>query len=179
MAKVKIDINEYAGSQPLPMKEWLAVVDKLMLDSGCRVASSVVSNSKRNDGKFTYTSKRTKKTICIINIGTSGCNISMRGNHFIFSKGNENILDNLPKDVFDYVIKGAGCKPGEGCLNDDYTAKRGTYKGNNPCMHGVAEVFEYKGQKSHRCPHYGWKFDLKEAKNFEILMKWIALEIAW
>lgn len=179
MAKIKLDINEYASNQPRTIREWLARIDKLMIDDGCRVASSVVSNSKRTDGKFTYTSKRTKKTVCIINMGTSGCNISMRGNHFIFPKGNEMILDELSQEIFDYVIEGAGCKPGEGCLSDDYTAKQGIYKGNNPCMHGVAEVFEYNGQKSHRCPHYGWRFDLNEAKNFEMLTKWIALELAW
>jgi len=179
MARVKVGINEYAINQPQAVREWLALVDKLIINSGCRVASSVVSNKKRTDGKFTYTSKRTKKTVCIINIGTSGCYISMRGNHFIHPNGKGNILDELPKDMFDFVIKGAGCEPGRGCLNADYSAKQGTYKGNNPCMHGVAEVFDYKGQRSFRCPHYGWNFDLNETMNFEMLTKWISLEVGW
>ena len=172
MAKVKVDINEYASNQPLVVREWLSTIDKLMIGDNCRVASSVVSNKKRTDGKFSYVSKKTKKTVCIINMGTSGNYISMRGNHFIYPGGKENILDQLPKDMFDFVIKGAGCEPGH-CLNFDYSINQDNY-----CVHGNAEVFEYNGQKSFRCPHNGWKFDLNEITNFEMLTKWIRLEAA-
>jgi len=144
-----------------------------MIDSGCRVASSVVSNSKRIDGKFTYTSKRTKKSICIINLGRSGNYISLRGNHFIHPNGNKNILDELPEEVLGFVLKGAGCKLGY-CLDLDYTINQDNY-----CVHGNAEVFEYNKQKSHRCPYNGWRFDLIETTDFKILSKWIALEVMW
>ena len=83
MAKVNVDINEYASNQPSQVKAWLLKIDKFMTENNCRVASSVVSNKKRTDGKFTYTSKRTKKSICIVNLETSGNYISMRGSHFI------------------------------------------------------------------------------------------------
>jgi hypothetical protein len=173
MAKVKIDITEYASNQPPTVREWLATIDKQMIDSGCRVASSVVSNSKRTDGKFTYTSKRTKKSICIINLGTSGNYISLRGNHFINPNGKENILDELPEDVFDFVMKGVGCRLGH-CLNLDYSVNQD----RDYCVHGSAEVFEYNGQKSYRCSHNGWRFDLVGTTNFEIISRWIALEVA-
>jgi len=172
MAKVKVDINEYASSQPPQVKEWLSKIDNFMIDNNCRVVSSVVSNKKRTDGKFVYTSKRTKKSVCIINIGTSGNYISMRGNHFIHPIGKGNILDELPEDIFDFVMEGVGCGLGH-CLNLDFSVNQG-----GTCVHNHAEVFEYKGQKSYRCLHNGWRFDLNEATNFEMLTKWIAFEIA-
>ena len=146
-----------------------------MLDNGCRTAAGIVSNSKRTDGKFTYTSKKSKKTVCIINIGTSGYNISLRGNHFIQPNNTNigNILTELPESVFNYVMTGAGCKLGA-CLNHDYSVNN-----NHKCVHGHAEVFEYNGQKSHRCPHYGWKFELSKVENFEMITKWIKYELAW
>lgn len=171
MAKVKVGINEYASNQPLQVREWISRIDKFLDENNCRVVSSVVSNKKRADGKFAYTSTRTKRSICIINMGTSGNYISMRGNHFIHPNGKENILDELPEDVLNLVMKGAGCELGR-CLNLDYSVNRDNY-----CVHGNAEVFEYGGQKSHRCPYNGWRFDLGETTDFEILSKWIALEI--
>ena len=173
MAKVKIDINDYASNQPTQVRAWISEINEFMVDNNCRVVSSVVSNKKRTDGKFTYTSKRTKKSICIINFGTSGNYISMRGNHFIHPSEKENILDELPEDVFDFVMKGAGCKPGH-CLNLDYSVNE-----DSNCVHGNAEVFEYKKQKSHRCPHNGWRFDLVDTTDFEMLSKWIELELEW
>ena len=171
MAIVKVDINEYASSQPAKVRAWLSEIDKLMRDSNCRVTSSIVSNKKRTDGKFSYTSKRTKKTVCIINIGTSGHYISMRGSHFIRPNGKESILDELPEDMFNFVIKGAGCRLGH-CLNFDYSVNI-----DNNCVHGNAEVFEYNGRKSFRCPYFGWNFDLNENTNFEMLTRWIVLEV--
>lgn len=171
MAKVKVDINDYASGQPSQVRAWISEVDKFRVENNCRVISSVVSNKKRTDGKFTYTSKRTKKSICIINLGTSGNYISMRGNHFIHHTRNENILDELPEDVLSFVMKGVGCGLGH-CLNLDYSINQD----RNYCVHGSAEVFEYKGQKSYRCLHNGWRFDLIEATNFEMLSKWITLE---
>jgi len=173
MAIVKVSINEYATNQPPAVKQWLATVDKIMADANCRVVSSVVSNKKRTDGKFSYTSKRTKKTICIINMGTSGHYISMRGNHFIHPNGKESILSELPEDIFNYVIKGAGCGLGH-CLNFDFSINP-----DKKCVHGNAEVFNYNGQKSFRCPHYGWNFELNETTNFDMLTKWITLEVEW
>jgi len=173
MAKVKVDINEYAANQLPQVRVWLSKVDKFMIENNCRVVSSIVSNSKRTDGKFTYTSKRTKKSVCIINLGTSGCYVSMRGNHFIHSGGEETILNELPRDVLNFVMQGAGCELGH-CLNLDYSINHDNY-----CVHGNAEVFEYNEQKSHRCPHNGWRFELDETTNFDILSRWIALEIVY
>jgi len=173
MAIVKMDINEYASNQPQSVKKWLAETDKLMRDGGCRVISSVVSNSKRTDGKFTYTSKQTKKSICIINIGTSGNFISMRGNHFMRPNGELTILDKLPQDIYNFIMSGVGCGLGH-CLNLDYSINH-----NKSCVHDNAEVFEHNGQKSYKCGHNGWRFDLNEDTNFEVLTKWIELELAW
>ena len=175
MAKSNVCINEYANSLSLEIREWLAKIDKLMIDNGCRTTTGIVSNSKRTDGKFTYTSKKSKKTICIINIGTSGCNISLRANHFMYPNHTNigNILDELPENILSYVMKGAGCNLGA-CLNHDHSVNQ-----DNECVHGHADVFEYNGRKSHKCPHYGWKFDINDTDNFDILIKWIEYELVW
>ena len=175
MAKSNVGINEYASSLSPEVREWLAKINKLMIENCCRSTTGIVSNSKRTDGKFTYISRKSKKTICIINIGTSGNNISLRGNHFMYPNHTNtgNILDELPESIFNYVIKGAGCNLGA-CLNHDYSVNE-----NNSCVHGHAIVFEYNGRKSHKCPHYGWKFDLNVTDNFEIVAKWIEYELAW
>lgn len=140
MAKVKVDINEYVSNQPPRVTTWISKIDKFMTENNCRVVSSVVSNKKRTDGKFTYTSKRSKKSVCIINFGTSGNYISLRGNHFIHPNRKENILGELPKDVFDFVMKGAGCKLGH-CLNLDYSVNQDNY-----CVHGNPKCLNTMGK---------------------------------
>ena len=170
MARVNVDINDYANSQPPKVKLWIAEIDKLMRDNNCRVVSSVVSNKKRTDGKFTYTSKRTKKSVCIINMGTSGNYISMRGNHFIHSNGEGSILDALSDDMFTVVRGRASC----GCRNPDHNI--------NPdydCVHGVAGLYTYKGETLITCLYGGFDFVLNETTNFDMLAKWIALEAAF
>jgi len=166
----KTDINEYASTQPLKVKNWLIAIDKLMTDDGCRVISKTVSNSKRTDSKFTYASKKTKKTVCIINIGTSGCNISLRGNHFIHLNDKENILDELPEDMF-LAVRGrvsCGCRNPNHSINPDYD-----------CVHGVAGLYTYKGETFLTCLYSGFDFKLDENTNFDILTKWIELEVAF
>jgi hypothetical protein len=75
--------------------------------------------------------------------------------------------------MFNFVIKGAGCKLGN-CLNHDYSVNQ-----NHQCVHNHAEVFEYKGTKSHKCPYYGYNFSLDEATEYEMLTRWIEYELAW
>ena len=171
MAKSNITINEYTKSLSPKVREWLATVDKIMLDNGCRATSGIVSNTKRTTGKFTYTSKKTKKTVCIINIGTnieSGCNISLRGNHFIHPNGKGNILDELPEDMFSVVRarnKTCWCRNPDLSINPDAD-----------CVHGTAGLYTYKGETFASCLYGGFDFTLNEAANFDMLTKWIKLE---
>jgi len=173
MPKVKVDINEYARSQPPKVREWIANVDKLMQDYGCHVSSSVVSNSKRTDGKFSYTSKKTMKTVCIINIGTSGCNIALRGNHFIHPNGTGNILDELPDDMFS-AIRLHKKGPDHLCRNPDYSINL-----DHDCVHGVCGLYTYKGETFTTCLYGGFNYALNETTNFDVLTKWVALEAAF
>ena len=170
MAKSNVTINEYANSLSPKIRDWLAKVDKFMLDNGCRTNSNVVNNSKRTDGKFIYTSKKTKKTVCIINIGTSRCNISLRGNHFIHPNGKGNILDELPEDMFSIVRGRKSC----GCRNTDHSINA-----NYDCVHGVAGLYTYKGEMLVSCLYGGFDFTLNETANFDMLTKWIILEASF
>ena len=163
----KVDISEYASFQPLRVRQWLAEVDKLMNENGCRYASKIVSNSKRTDGRFTYTAKKTKKTVCIITIGTSGCKISLRGYHFICPNGKGNILDELPDDMM-LVVKGrksCGCRKPDHSINHEYD-----------CVHGVCGLYTYKGEIFVTCLYGGFDFALNESTNFDMLTRWIKLE---
>ena len=170
MAKVKVDINEYASVQPPWVRTWLAEANDLMIKCGCRVESFVVSNSKRTEGKFVYTSRKTKKTVCIIFINASGCNISLRGNHFIHHNGTGNILDELPEDMFAVVSGRKSC----GCRHSDHSVNTA-----NNCVHGIAGLYTYKGSTYITCLYDGFVFALKESTNFDMLTKWIALEAAF
>ena len=161
------DINEHAGTQPPTVRAWLAKADQLLTSSGCRTTGKVVSNSKRTDAKFTYTSKKTKKTVCIINIGTSGCNISLRGNHFIHPNGKGNILDELPSDMFSVVKGRKSC----GCRNPDHSVNPGY-----DCVHGVAGLYTYKGETFLTCLYGGFNYALNETSRFDMLTKWLVLE---
>jgi hypothetical protein len=163
----KADINEFASSQPQKVKEWLVMIDKFMLDGRCRIDSKVVSNSKRIDGRFSYTSKKTKKTVCIIIIGSSGCKISLRGNHFIHPNSKGNILDELPADMFSVVKKRKSC----GCRNSDHSINY-----NYDCVHGVCGLYIYKKKTFVTCLYSGFDFALDDTTNFDMLTKWIVLE---
>ena len=173
MAKSKVSINEYTSSLPPKVREWITKVDKIMRDNGCRTASGIVSNTSRTTGKFTYTSKKTQKTVCIINIDkepVSKCGISMRGYHYMNPNSSGNILDELPGDMLDIARHKKTC----GCRNPDLTI--------NPdadCVHGTSWVYTYRGDTFAACAYGGPTYTVNEAANFEILTKWIELESAF
>jgi hypothetical protein len=82
MAKSNIHIIEHAQPRlPQRITDWLTVIDKFMLDNGCRSEASTTNRGA--DGKFSYTSRKSKKSVCIIYINSDGCIISVRGNHFV------------------------------------------------------------------------------------------------
>ncbi|MCL1787690.1 MAG: hypothetical protein FWG38_06860, partial [Defluviitaleaceae bacterium] len=163
-AKPKEDINQHAGTQPQIVRDWIAKMDKFMREAGCTVQGKVVSNNARTDAKFVYTSKKTKKTVCNINIGTSGCNISLRGHHFMFPGGSGNILDEYPELA---KRRPFAC----GCRKPDYSINPGS-----ACVHGIAGTYTYNGELYAKCAYSGFDYALNEATNFDLLTRWIELE---
>jgi hypothetical protein len=159
MPKSNICISEYAKTRvPQETADWLAEIDDFLISNNCKAETSVTM--KGTHGRFSYTSRKSKKTVCIMYITPDDRRISVRGNHFV--EPNEscvnNILDELPKGLYDYVMKGAG--------------REG---------HIVSPIyFVHNGVRSHRCKENpGWNFDLYDTANYGILRKWIEYEIAW
>ncbi|MCL2604158.1 MAG: hypothetical protein FWD90_06740 [Defluviitaleaceae bacterium] len=164
LAKPKEDINQYAATQPLVVRDWITKMDQFMRGVGCNVQSKIVSNKVRTDAKFTYTSKKAKKTVCHINIGTSGCDISLRGFHFMFADGSVTILDEFPELA---KKKPFAC----GCRKPDYSINPGS-----ACVHGIAGTYTYKGEIYAKCAYSGFDYVLNEATNFALITRWIELE---
>jgi hypothetical protein len=158
------DINQHTATQPQIVRDWIAKMDKFMRDAGCNVQAKVVSNKVRTDAKFTYTSKKTKKTVCHINIGTSGCTISLRGHHFMFPGSEVNIMDEFPELA---KKKPFSC----GCRKPDYSINP-----SSACVHGIAGTYTYKGEIYAKCAYSGFDYVLNEATNFALITRWIELE---
>ena len=175
MGKSNISINEYAKSKlSNELKEWIAVIDKFMIDNGCKAESFLWGMGA--GGRFPYTSRKSKKPVCIIYINPdNGCSIALGGNHFIHPNQTNvrNILDELPQNMLDDVMKGADCL-GK-CITHDYSI--------NPdfkCSYGVADIFSYNGTKSLKCRHNPrFDFSLDKTTELEIFRKWIEYEVAW
>jgi len=163
----KDNINDYTQSQPRKVRDWIARADKYMRDVGCRVSCKVVSNDVRTDAKFTYTSKHTKKTVCYINIGTSGCNISLRGFHFM----NPGSTTTMPGEYPDIVLPMMRGLDSCGCRLPDHSINP-----NNYCVHGIRAAYMYEGEKFSKCLYGGFDFSLNEATDFDMLTRWIELE---
>lgn len=163
-AKPKEDISQRAATQPQVVRDWILKMDKFMHNAGCRVQGKVVSNKVRTDAQFVYTSKKTKKTVCHINIGTSGCNISLRGYHFMFSGGGVNIMDEFPQLA---ERRPFSC----GCRKPDYSINP-----RSACVHGIAGTYTYKGEIYAKCAYSGFDYELNESTNFPMLTRWVELE---
>jgi len=183
MAKIKVQITEYIAETQVPkkVKDWVIAIDKFMLDSGCRVEGFA-------SGRFQYTSRKSKKSVCVIYVGADGCGISMRGNHFVLPNDTSvnNILDELPETKLNSVMDGIGCEVLTAIIKGDETIMQRCLKKDysvNPehkCAYGIADVFGHNGVKSFRCGHNpGVYFNLDESTDFGLIKKWIVYEIAW
>ena len=176
MAKSNVDIKEYAETRlPEEVKNWIAAIDKFMVENGCKVDASITMRG--TNGRFSYTSRKSRKPVCIVYISPDGCTIALQGNHFIHPNHTSvnNILDELPKNMLDTVMKGAFGSCAAACINPDYSVNL-AFK----CTYGVADVFAHNGVKSFSCRHNPrFHFALDETADFEMLKKWIEYEIAW
>jgi hypothetical protein len=129
------------------------------------------------NGRFSYISQKSKKPVCIIYISPdSDCRAALGGNHFIHPNHTcaDNILDELPKVMLDFIMKGSQgsciCKS----LNPDNSVNP-----DHNCSNGP-DIFAYNGINSFSCRHNPrFDFKLDNTAEFEKLTKWIKYEIAW
>jgi len=182
MAKSNVCITEFAELRLSDkLKSWISHINAFLINNNCNVEASITCRGA--NGRFAYTSRKSKKSVCIIYITSDSCEIAINGNHFIHPNQTceNNILLELPETILNKVMKGIGCDLPVGytipkCLIHDYAINT-----EFNCSYGVADVFSYNGVKSFRCRHNPRvKFDLlNDATNLSLLEKWIGYEIVW
>jgi len=155
MNKKDEKFSELVNLQPPEIKDWIIKTDKLLIDGGCKAAVD-------NKGNFTYTSKLTKKIICRITMGESGCSIRPNTNH---AASSHNITAKLSQSMLDIMRNTRGCG---GC------AKK------NPnfieCKHGGPYQFAQDDEKFESCRFVGFNFSLDNDR--DLLEKWVEHELA-
>ena len=156
---------EFANSQPPDLKSWIICLEKFLMDNGCKIVTFSLSNTN-GGGSFAYASRKSNRTVCRINMGISGSEIVLKGNHF---GDKNNILSELPESMLNVVKSVRGCGDCE-ARNPD------TFK---YCRHGGAYKFSYDGSDYECCVFEGYTFSLSEAsaEERELLKKWIRYEL--
>jgi len=160
-----VNFIEYVNTQVAEIKEWLIDLD-MLLSQSCKVAGEV--RYSLCDGIFTYTSRKTKKIICKIDLRAANSSIIPSANHF---ENLRNILTELPEEMFNVMrSRNRGCRY---CseLNSLHFVQ---------CMHGGEPYkFSHKGEDFELCRFTGLEFTLHDAKVRKALRKWIELELDW
>ena|GEM_PF-1920307 len=159
--KQVILVNDYATSCSPDVKDWIVSLDKFLLEHGCKVVAKGMKILYRGNGSFEYTSKKTKLKICHIDIRIAGSRITLYGNHFAET---DNIIAKLPDEMLQVLINNKGCQPCGGATK---------------CvMVGRYFPFTYNHQEYISCGG-GFRYELNENTNLQLLKKWIEKELDW
>jgi len=161
-----VNIDEYANTQPPDIKEWVIGLDKLLTQS-CKVTGEV--RYFLCDGVFTYTSRKTKKVVCRIDLKARNSSAIPGITHF---EKSSDILNQLTESMLDTMRnKNRNCR---NCseLNIFNFAK---------CPYGKGEPhrLSYKGEDFELCRYYGFEFLLNNEIDRNVLRKWIEFELTW
>jgi len=161
-----VNLVEYANTQPPDIKEWVICLDKLLAQS-CKVTGEV--RYFLCDGIFTYTSRKTKKVICKIDLRAKKSSATPNVNHFENSNDILNHFTEFMLDTMKSKHKNCGnCSK----LNTPVFVKCPYGKGEPHRLSCKSEDFEL-------CQHYGFEFSIDNEKERNVLRKWIELELAW
>jgi len=159
-----INIVDYAGTQPPEIKEWVINLDKLLTQT-CKVVGR--TQYSLCGGVFEYTSLKTKKLVCKINLFARSCTIVPGANHFEVSNI---ILDELTENMFNVMrSRNKACRDCSD-LNKPIFVQ---------CMHGgTPHRFIHESEDFELCRFMGFEFSLNNADERNVLRKWIELELA-
>jgi len=161
-----VNIVEYANTQPSDIKEWAIGLDELLTQS-CKVTGEV--RYFLCDGIFTYTSQKTKKVICKIDLRAKNSSVTPNVNHF---ENSNDILNHFTEFMLDTMrSKHKNCGNCSKLNIPDFVK----------CPYGKGEPHRLscKGEDFELCQHYGFEFSLDNEKERNVLRKWIELELAW
>jgi len=157
-----VDIIQYVNTQPPEIREWLIDLDKLLTAGGCKVTGEV--RNFECDGRFIYTSRKGKKIICKIDMEVGCSYVNPNINHL---ENSVNIMAELPDSMSDNMKSGKTCGI---CAENDPNFVH--------CNHGGPFKFTINDEYYERCRFYGFRFALNDAKEREVLRRWIELELA-
>ncbi|MCL2360485.1 MAG: hypothetical protein FWC73_01570 [Defluviitaleaceae bacterium] len=161
-----VNITEYVNTQPPDIKEWVIGLDELLAQS-CKVVGEV--RYFLCDGIFTYSSRKTKKVVCKIDLRAKNSSVIPNANHLEDSK---DILNQLTEFMLDTMrSKNRNCKACSELNNPNFV--------NCPYGGGEPYKFSYKGEDFELCRHNGFEFLLNNEMKRNVLRNWIELELAW
>jgi len=143
------------------IKEWITSIDQMLISRGCK-KKFVKSLHVGSGDEYYY--KKTNIRICRIVANESDCFITLHGNHFSTPYC---IVDELPKNMLYPLKNQRGCRP----CTDPRTC---TMAGNGERYY----EFTLDG-KNYLCCGGGFRYNLDEAVDLELLKKWIEAELRW
>lgn len=154
--------SAFANPQSSQIRNWIVNLERHLMASGCKISCFSLSNTT-GGGSFSYVSRKSKKTVCSINMGILGCEISIHGNHF----SNEcSILAELPENMLNFIKTGRSIC---GKMQEP----------NFKCKHGGQFKFTHNGETFEICKWGGFNFALSDKSDLPLYRKWIDLELAW
>jgi len=176
-ATKKFDIEWYADSLPPNIVDWMRKACKILDNAPCRVSGDW--------GRLVYTSRHTKKTVCIISYSREWrFQVNVQGYHFLLpTPGTKNILDLYPAATLPFLQKSCGCR------GEDHRIKSGA-----SCVHGICGVFRHGDTVFQKCLYHGYYFNygendfeesrtdvhaaltLQGEKCSDMLLRWLELE---
>jgi len=162
-----VNIVEYANTQPPDIKKWTIDLDELLIRS-CRVTGEV--RYFLCDGIFAYTSRKTKKVICKIDLRAKNSSVIPNINHF---ENSYDILNHFTESMLDTMRRNHKHCGNCSKLNIPDFVKC-PYGGK-----GEPHRLSCKGEDFELCQHYGFEFSIDNEKERNVLRKWIELELAW
>ncbi|MCL2188980.1 MAG: hypothetical protein FWC16_08685 [Defluviitaleaceae bacterium] len=159
--KQVVYVSQYINTQSSEIIDWLTDINKLLLDNNCRVDGDTINFGC--GAFFTYTSRKSKKKICKIELGVAGCTIQLWGNHLAAPN---NILFDLTENMKTVAKNGRPCGA---CASNDPNFIR--------CTRGGAYKYKVDDKHYERCCFHSFCFQTDDAYERELLTKWIKLEL--
>jgi len=158
----KVLLSQYVNTQSPDVTHWLLDIDKLMIDNNCRVAGDTINFGC--GAFYIYTSRKSKKKICKIEMGVAGCTVQLWGNHLAAS---DSILADMPERMKTVVKNGRPCGA---CAKHDPNFSH--------CEHGGAYMYTIDNIHYNRCCFHNFCFQTDDAGERELLTQWIVKELA-
>jgi hypothetical protein len=140
-------LGDYLHALPPEKRDWVQRLDAFLLENGCRVSG--------DDAVFTYTSRKSKKWVCILEFRQTGFKIKINCNS---AKKLDGAAPELPGCTL-ASLRSDGCGCGGACPSGPFRISHG-------------------GEEFVSCRYVGFKFPLDDAGEREVVKKWITLELA-